>query len=311
MNTTLAVRQDLAVLTEAAAAVAEAGLDIPVLVDTLTDLLATYVAEVAIVYLLEEDGVTLRLESLASEAPGHLELMQAVLGTRERRIDDTGLLGQCFATRRPVLANDIDLADFRAQLPEAYRAALDSRPPLRSILYVPLLSGGQPLGALICSRAATPKNFEDAEVELMCNIAELATPSIANAVLHERLAEMTALFETAFAHAPIGMAIHSIGPAPSRIIRANTAMCEILGRGEDELEGTPISALIAARDREDVDRLIEAMEAGELSENSDPLLLETSDGSTVPVWIDSRVVRTDTDTRVLLTQVQPLGPAGE
>ncbi|MBX7159078.1 MAG: GAF domain-containing protein [Acidimicrobiia bacterium] len=306
----LAQRQELAVLTEVSAALADTALDLPVVLDTIADLLVTHVSDAAGVYLLRDDAVTLDLMSVASVDPMMCELFEQALGGRPRRADDPGPIGRCFATRTPVVVNEIEPAALRVQTPEHYHGILE-RYPAHSLCYVPLMAGGDQLGVLAVTRFRTPHGFDDVEVDLVCNTAELTAPSIANAVLHERLAETTALFETAFAHAPIGMAIHAGDDGPSRFVRVNAALCDLLGRAEDALIGMPVTSAVDASDRELVEQLLAQVAAGELEEHEDDLLLLRADGSTVPAWISSRAVRSEDGRRLLLSQVQPLtGPAG-
>lgn len=307
----VALRQELAVLTETAAALAEAGLDLPVLADTVTDLLVTHVADMAMLHLLGDDGVTLDLASVASRDPHVPDFVREVLETRPRRVDDPSPLGSCFTTGRPFVVDEAEVRKLANALNDRYQNLAHGF-DLHGVCYAPLLAEGRSFGVAAVMRygKAATAGFHEAEVELVCNIAELAAPSIWSAVAHDRLAEATALFETAFACAPIGMAIHSIGPAPSRFIRANATLCAIVDRSADDLAGTPVAALVAAPERARVDVLLAEMAIGEVDANSDELLLVRRDGSTVAVWIDSRVVRSDGDAAVILTQVQPLASGG-
>lgn len=303
MNT-LALRQDLAVLTEVSAALADAGLDLPVLLDTITDLLATHVADSALVYLLQDDGVTLELESLASHAPGLLELTHSVLSNRPRRADDPGLIGTCFASKKPVVVNDIDPAAFRAQLPESYDTLFADRPFPNAIVYVPLLAHGEALGVLVASRTPPSASFDDNDVNLVCDVGELAATTILNALLHRRLAEMTALFESVFAHAPIGMAIHSADAGASTFIRVNTALAELLGRPESDLVGESVADSVEASDRAEVDAFLARVRAGEILGHSGAIHLRRGDGTTIAARIAWRVVPFGANTSLILSQVR-------
>lgn len=305
MNT-LTARQDLAVLTEVAAALAEAGLDLPVLLDTITDLLATHVSDGAVVYLLQDDGVTLGLESMASDDPGRLETTWSALGNRPRRLDDGGHISKCVATRRPVLVNNISIDALRPLLPEEYRRLLHLHSVPHSFLFVPLLANGEPFGVLVASRSPNPDGFNPDDVDLICDVAELATPAILNARLHEQLAEMTALFESVFARAPIGMAIHTVEEATSSFMRVNDALAEILGRSEADLVGTPVADVVAFSSRAEVDGALDRVAAGTLAGHGDDIELTRADGTTITAWIDWRVVHIEPGSLLILSQVQPL-----
>lgn len=302
-------RQALAVLTEFSAAIADTGLDLPVLLDTITDLIATHVADVGMIYLLADDGETLELASLASVEPLMYEFVKAVLGDRPRSVSDPGPIEQCCRTRTPVYVDGIEYGALRELLPDAYRTIVDQFPPdgLYYLYYTPLIAGGELIGLLFASRYLNGDGIPEADRDLVCDIAELTAPAIVNGQLHVRLAEMTAVFETAFEHAPIGMAIHTVGPGPGRFVKANRALERIVGTEATALVGVPIADVLPVEDRAEINELNRRAAAGELTEYHADRSVARPDGLTVNVHVDSCVVRSPEGELLVLTQVSEIG----
>lgn len=312
MNTLAAVRpegrEDLAVLTELSAAVAGAGLDLPVVIDTITDVLATHVADVGMIYLLAEDGETLEMASLASVEPLMYEMVKVLLGNRPRRIDDAGPIEQCCRTGAPVYVDGIEAEALRAQLPDAYSTIVDHFPPdgRYYLYYVPLIAGGELVGLLFVSRYLHDDGIPEADRELVCDVAELTAPVVGHARLHTRLAEMTAVFETAFEHAPLAMAIHTVGPGPSRFVRVNRAMQDLVGRDAASLLDIPITDVLPVEDRAEIADLIARAAAGEITEYHAERDVVLPGGLVATVHVDSRVVQSPDSTMLVLSQVRAL-----
>lgn len=112
---------------------------------------------------------------------------------------------------------------------------------------MPLCTESETLGVLTVTRVLNAREpMTDADLELLCDLGELATRSLANSRLHRDLADATALFETAFRSAPIGMALVSITDDPGRIVRVNDAMTMATGHSGHELLSMHVTALFPA-----------------------------------------------------------------
>lgn len=299
-------RQGLAVLTEMSAALAHAGLDLPVLLDTITGLLASHVGDVGMIYLLDDDGVTLEMASLSSTEDLMFEFVSAVLGDRPRRIDDPGPIATCVDTRQPAYVDGIDQAALRALLPDEYNSIVDQFPPYGSyyLYYVPLIADGEIVGILFVSSYLDSGGISEADRDLVCDIAELTAPAVVNARLHTRLAEMTAVFEAAFEHAPIGMAIHTAGPGPSRFVKVNRSLALLLGVDRESVIGVPLTDFLPVEARAEVAELDRRFRAGERSEYGDTRRMTRADGVALEVRIDSRAIRTPEGTLLILSQAR-------
>jgi len=134
---------------------------------------ALFGAGTAAVYLLEGDAV--RLQATAPPLPPDFpeDLRLAAL-------DDHPHLRAAITSGKPLLLPDM----LAAELTPAERAVAELR-GLRSILYLPLLAGVEPLGALIVASTGAPREISAAEVDLCRTLANLAALTVANARLHD------------------------------------------------------------------------------------------------------------------------------
>lgn len=291
MRDELEAREHLAVLTEASAALTGAGLDTPVVLDTITDLLVEHVGDSAIVFLLATNGVDFEVGSVTSRNARLAPVTQRIEMASRHRIDDGGLLARCAREQVPLLFPHVDLGALDPPLPAGYRDHVDET-TLRSLAYVPLVHADETLGVLVVTRILDHvEPIDDADLDLVCDLGELATRSLLNTRLHRDLATSTALFETAFRAAPIGMALVSTTDDPGRIVRVNASMTKVTGYTEDELLAMRVPALFPA----DVERRIEAdlraAASGELTTAGTVGRLVTRDGTEVMARVDARGVQ--------------------
>ena len=82
----------------------------------------------------------------------------------------------------PVILDDARTAD----LTEEERAVRDIR-GLKTIVYIPLLTGQQTLGVLILGTSVTPRSFSQEEIDLCITMANQVAVSLQNANLHDEL----------------------------------------------------------------------------------------------------------------------------
>lgn len=130
--------------------------------------------DTAAVYLLEGNG-DVRLQAATPPLPpGFPEALRlAALG-------DHPHLREAIESGRPVFLPDAAAAE----LTEAERAAASVR-GLRSVLYLPLHVGVEPLGALIVGTSGAPRDLSEVELPLCRTLANLAALAAANARLYE------------------------------------------------------------------------------------------------------------------------------
>ncbi len=144
--------------------------------DTTLDLIARKTTEVmgvdsCTIYLLDPDGALLRLRATTGLA--RRSLGRATLAVGE------GMTGRAVVKNRPVYAAD-------AQHDPHFKWVDDTREGrFRSLLAVPLVLGGEPIGALNVQTRDT-HDYPRAEVDILTLIADLAAGALAKAELYDR-----------------------------------------------------------------------------------------------------------------------------
>jgi signal transduction histidine kinase len=163
----------LATLVEVSGALA-ATLDLRRVLQATTDGICRLAGlDTAAVYLLE--GEHLRLGATTPPLPPDFPeaLRRAPLG-------DHPHLGRAIASGSPLLVADARAAPLTA----AERVAVEQR-GLRTILYMPLVAGVTPVGALIVASGTAPRPLPPEEVDLCRALANLAALACENARLFE------------------------------------------------------------------------------------------------------------------------------
>ncbi len=117
----------------------------------------------------------------------------------------------------------------------------------------------------------------------------------------ERLRQSEEGFRSVFEHAPIGILL--LGP-DIRILRANRAICAMLGYSEDELLGRAAIELIHPDDRVESARMRARVEAGEVDEVAVERRALRKDGSVIWMQVRSTIQRTvDREIDLIITQM--------
>ena len=144
-------------------------------------------ADTAVILLLDDDGQ----ELVARAAVGIEEEAEQ----RVRVPVGKGFAGRVVAQRRPIILDDIDRADIVNPLLR--------KKGLKSLLGVPLLTGGaEPIGVLHVG-SLTPRTFTQADTDLLQLVAERAALGIERARIHEetrRLDELKLNFVAVASH---------------------------------------------------------------------------------------------------------------
>ncbi len=144
--------------------------------DTTLDLIARKTTEVmgvhsCTIYLLDPDGALLRLRATTGLA--RRSLGRATLAVGE------GMTGRAVVKNRPVYAAD-------AQHDPHFKWVDDTREGrFRSLLAVPLVLDGEPIGALNV-QTRDPHDYPQAEIDILTLIADLAAGALAKAELYDR-----------------------------------------------------------------------------------------------------------------------------
>lgn len=144
--------------------------------DTTLDLIARKTTEVmgvdsCTIYLLDQDGALLRLRATTGLA--RRSLGRATLAVGE------GMTGRAVVKNRPVYAAD-------AQHDPHFKWVDDTREGrFQSLLAVPLVLGGEPIGALNV-QTRDVHDYPQAEIDILTLIADLAAGALAKAELYDR-----------------------------------------------------------------------------------------------------------------------------
>ncbi|MGZ4399091.1 MAG: putative bifunctional diguanylate cyclase/phosphodiesterase, partial [Gaiellaceae bacterium] len=132
---------------------------------------------------------------------------------------------------------------------------------LHSLLVVPLEHDGAVIGLLCVARKrATP--FEQGLAESLELLSLVLSAALSNAAEFEQRRqriEMLAQFQAIYSRAPIGIATVD---SELRLHEPNPALCELLGRSLELLEGQPVTGFVAADDRRRARRQLRSLLQG-------------------------------------------------
>jgi GAF domain-containing protein len=174
--------------------------------------------------LYVRDGDALRIAALHGAPPEYVEQRRRnpLLHPRPE-----ASLGQAMATRQPVQIADIrDEADYAETVEGATGAKLASFAGARTVLSVPMLAEGEPVGAIIIFRQEI-NPFTEQQVALVASFAAQAVIAIENArllnELRESLQQQTA---TAEVLSVINSSPGDLQPVFDMMLEKATALCE-------------------------------------------------------------------------------------
>jgi len=129
-----------------------------------------------LIYLLDDEELRLGMS-----VPSLDEAPDAIL---QPPIADQVRLRECLSTGQPVVVQDTaeaELTSTERMMSEAWRA--------RTLVYLPLLSGDQAVGALVLGVANAPRTFTPEEMDLYRTLCGQAALAIQNARLFEQTAQ--------------------------------------------------------------------------------------------------------------------------
>lgn len=202
-------------------------------VTRVVDLIVRYAAELfgdtCVLALLSEDGRLLEPAATHHRLPAVRELMTDVLASTPSRVG-AGLAGTAAADRRPLLIPRIDPDEVAKWIDPRYRRFFE-RYPIRSVLIVPMLAYGELVGTLGVVRSESIEPYGNEDLGIMVDLARRAALALVDARREPRQLT-TEDYRAMFEHSPDGM----LFTVPSgRVLAANPAACEILGRSEKEI----------------------------------------------------------------------------
>ncbi|QRN97878.1 GAF domain-containing protein [Archangium violaceum] len=183
----------LRILVEVDRLLAEAGLDLPAVLDVIARKVSEVVGDGCVLQLMAEDGAFLEPVTIHHPDPEARWLLAGTVHARRQRLGE-GLHGGAVANGRVVLLPDVDVEEARASggLPE-YVPYLDRYGP-QSLLVVPLAVKGRVFGTLgVVRDVAGGRPYGEDDQLLLQSLAERAALAIEDARLYGAATEAVRL----------------------------------------------------------------------------------------------------------------------
>lgn len=158
----------------------------------------------------------------------------------------------------------------------------------RGILGAPILAGGELLGVVGLHHVRGPRTWRDEEIRSLRALAGQLGVALSHARVHAELAAGEELLRTAFAGAPIGMALVDLN---GRFLRVNGALCTMLGYDEGGLLATGYAGISFPANEELRRRAARALLKGEASTYQAELRFRRRDGTGLWVQVSASLVR--------------------
>jgi diguanylate cyclase (GGDEF)-like protein/PAS domain S-box-containing protein len=291
-------------------------------VSVLAQLVVPDLGDVCVV-IAAGDEVRTRLTSVSAVDPAVGDVLlraleDAPLSEVTREVSDPAL-----AAGRNVLIDPVSpelVASWAAQFPvlKAELAAL----PIASGMVVPLRSGVRTVGLVFIGSLRADWRFTRDDLSLMREVADRVSQALTNARLFAsvQLAQANAeaaahdlmmaeqRFRSAFANAPIGMALLSTRPGESnRIEDVNPALCQLTGFAAEQLQGSDlIETLVHPSERGPARRDVQWLLDGDLNATIAERHYLHSDGG--DIWVQTSVARLSdaADDNQIVLQVQDI-----
>ncbi|MBO9544087.1 PAS domain S-box protein [Caulobacter sp.] len=278
-------------LASAQAALAEAGLDLDAFMQAIVEHLAELTgAKGAIVELVDGGDLVYRAATDKS-----------LIGMRLKQ--DGSFSGLCVASAEVLICADA-LTDGRVDREACVRVGVGS------MVCAPLMHAADALGVLkVFSEHKSA--FDDEDIEILRVLASLLGAAMSRQLAFEQnqrlLAEKTAqeeLFETAFHHAPIGMALVGLD---GRFLKLNAHYCGIIGYDVAEALALDFQAITHPDDLNADLSLLNQLLAGQIPGYQMEKRYIRQDGAVIPVRLSVSLVReNDGAPKHFIAQIQDL-----
>lgn len=182
---------------------------------------------------------------------------------------------------RPVVMDDIDLADLSKPLKAAIRSE-----GIRAVAFIPLIVEGKLIGKVMVYYDK-PHPFGSIELNLALNIATQLALGIERKRAEAALCESEELHRAFVSQTEVGMARSDV---KGRLLFVNRKLCEILGYEESELIGRKVSDLASQDYRKETGKLFRRLIEKGVAYHLDKRYLR-KDGSLVWVNVSASPVR--------------------
>ncbi len=295
-------------LAAAQTALAEADLGLDAFMQAIVEHLAELTgAKGAIVELVDGGDLVYRAAS-----------DRALIGTRLKR--DNSFSGLCVATAEVLICDDA-MVDLRVDREACVRVGVGS------MVCAPLMHAAQALGVLkVFSEHKSA--FDDDDIDILRVLASMLGAQMSRQLAFEQheilLAEKTQalesaarearqraaqeeLFETAFHHAPIGMALVGLD---GRLAKVNGAFCDIIGYPPKEARALDFQAITHPDDLEADLAFLQRLLAGEIRRYQMEKRYIRKDGEVISARLSVSLARgEDGEPKHLIGQIEDLSEA--
>jgi diguanylate cyclase (GGDEF)-like protein/PAS domain S-box-containing protein len=292
-------------------------------VGAITRLVASELADLCCVVLADEVSGETQLVEVVAADPIVARIVRTAFEQGPLTDDPGTVTGPAMRTGADVLIDPVPpelVAGWLSRYPELADAPVALT--VASIMVVPLRAGGSNVGLIFIASLESQRHFDRDDLLLARELANRTAQSLENARLLTTttyaLAEAEAAarelraaqqrFSSAFANAPIGMALVSAtDDSMSRIEDANPALCELTGFVQDDLRGRDlIETLVHPADRLAVRAELERLIRGETGVLSAEHRYVRNGGT--DVWVQTSVARLpgQAEANELVLQVQDI-----
>lgn len=171
----------LHVLAQVSQLVAEAGLDLDSVLDVVVRKVSEALGEACMLRLLSEDGQWQEQEVVYHEDAEARALLEAAVRARPRGADE-GLVGRAVSLGQTLFLPRLTVDEVREGAPE-YLPYVERYGP-QSLIAVPLVAWGRPLGELLVLREAQQRTYRTEEKVLLESLASRVALAIEDARLY-------------------------------------------------------------------------------------------------------------------------------
>jgi len=290
-----AVRTTL--LAEVSHALAKAGFEVPVVLETAARYIATLLGDSCSIHMLSDDGQELKAVALYHPNPETLALLRNLLAAAPSNIGE-GPVGRVIQTGQPLLLAGEALEAIRREVSPAHLAYLEYF-GLHSMLVVPLRLQGHTIGALTVSRQTPGSAYNLDDQFFLQELADRVALACANARLfdmaHQELAERQRMEEALSENERTYRLLLEeasdgifISDQQGNYLIVNSRGCTMLGYTHQELLRLNVRDVVAAEDEASPPLWFDELRAGKtvLSERR----LRRKDGALLTVEISAKML---------------------
>jgi diguanylate cyclase (GGDEF)-like protein/PAS domain S-box-containing protein len=192
--------------------------------DVIVRYVSAVVGEACVLTMVTDEGQVLTPVATYHPDPDVHTFIREVLAATPYRVD-SGIAGSVAASGTPIILNGI--ANDALPLRE-HGEAFQRRHPIKALMIVPLVAGGEVIGTLGAVRIESDEQYSDTDLRTFEALAERAAIALAASRSRPRALDV-AQYKAVFEHSIDGV----LFTAPDgRVLAANPAACRILGRSE-------------------------------------------------------------------------------